>query len=56
LDKEIRNSRYRRKNRCTMADGKPIRQTLRIDAFRSYVAATVDLWSFQKSKAMRDRR
>ena len=41
LDREIRSSRYR--NRCTMANSKPIRQTLGIDPIRSYIAAIVDL-------------
>jgi hypothetical protein len=48
LAPEIRASRYT-KGRTT-ADGAPVRQTLGMSAVKSYVAAIVDLWYFQKSK------
>jgi hypothetical protein len=48
LAREIRASRYT-KGRTT-ADSTPVRQTLGISAIKGYVAAIVDLWSFQKSK------
>jgi len=50
LVREIRASRYV-KGRTT-ADGAPARQTLGISAVKGYVAAIVDLWSFQKSKGL----
>ena len=50
LAREIRASRYV-KGRTT-ADGVPVRQTLGISAVKAYVAAIVDLWSFQKSKGL----
>jgi hypothetical protein len=51
LDRQLRASRYKKENRTT-ADGEPVRQTLGISAVKSYIAAIVDLWSFQKSKGM----
>jgi hypothetical protein len=48
LGREIRASRYTKAR--TTADGVPVRQTLGISAVKGYVAAIVDLWSFQKSK------
>ena len=50
LAREIRASRYVRGR--TTADGAPVRQTLGISAVKAYVAAVVDLWSFQKSKGL----
>jgi hypothetical protein len=50
LTREIWASRYV-KGRTT-ADGAPVRQTLGISAVKAYVAAIVDLWSFQKSKGL----
>src|SRR5205085_613354 len=47
-----RTSRYKREASRTTADGEPIRQTLGISAVKSYIAAIVDLWSFQKSKGI----
>jgi hypothetical protein len=51
LPREIRVSQHKREN-LTTVDGKPIEQTLGIQAVKSYVAAIVDLWSLQKSKGM----
>ena len=53
LDQEIRTSRYKKGR--TGADGAPVRQTLGMSAVKAYVAAIVDLWSFQKSKRERGR-
>ena len=50
LAREIRASRYV-KGRTT-ADGAPVRQTLGVSAVKAYVAAIIDLWSFQKSKGL----
>ena len=50
LAREIRASRYV-KGRTT-ADGAPVQQTLGISAVKAYVAAVIDLWSFQKSKGL----
>jgi len=50
LGREIRASRYTKAR--TTADGVPVRQTLGISAVKGYVAAIVDLWSFQKSKGL----
>lgn len=50
LNRAIRHSRYVKKRED--ADGVPVKQTLGIDAIRSYVAAIIDLWSFQKSKSL----
>jgi hypothetical protein len=50
LAREIRASRYV-KGRTT-ANGAPVRQTLGINAVKTYVAAIVDLWSFQESKGL----
>jgi hypothetical protein len=50
LGREIRASRYTKWR--TTADGAPVRQTLGISAVKGYVAAIVDLWSFQKSKGL----
>jgi hypothetical protein len=50
LAREIRALRYV-KGRMT-ADGAPVRQMLGIRAVKGYVAATVDLWSFQKGKGL----
>jgi hypothetical protein len=50
LGREIRASRYTKAR--TTADGAPVRQTLGISAVKGYVAAIVDLWSFQKSKGL----
>jgi Centromere DNA-binding protein complex CBF3 subunit, domain 2/Transcriptional activator of glycolytic enzymes len=52
LNREIRDSRYKRKASRTTVEGEQIRQTLGIGAINSYVAAIVDLWSFQKSKGI----
>src|SRR5271156_6151700 len=54
LGREIRSSRYcKRPNRTPPDDGgDAIRQTLGMSAIRSYVAAIVDLWSFQKSQGI----
>ena len=60
LEREIRPSRYKKKKRratCMVADGAdggsgPIRQTLGISAVKAYIAAIVDLWSFQKSQGI----
>lgn len=49
LTRDVRVSRHKRENR-TMLDGTPIKQTLGMPAVKSYVAAIVDLWSFQQSK------
>jgi len=51
LDREIRPSRYKKRRRTT-EHGAPSRQTLGISAVKAYVAAIVDLWSFQKSKGL----
>ena len=50
LDREIRPSRYKKGRRT--ADGAPVKQTLGISAVKTYVAAIVDLWAFQKSKGL----
>ena len=50
LGREIRASRYTKAR--TTADSVPVRQTLEISAIKGYVAAVVDLWSFQKSKSL----
>jgi hypothetical protein len=47
---DIRASRYVGKR--TDADGGPVKQTLGISAVKGYVAAIVDLWSFQRSKGI----
>ena len=52
LDRELRTSRYTKKVNRTTADGELVRQTLGPSAIKSYVAAIVDLWSFQKSKGI----
>ena len=36
----------------TTANGAPVRQTLGINAVKAYVAAIVDLWSFQERKGL----
>jgi len=51
LPRSLRASRHKREN-CTTADGKPIPQTLSIGSIKAYVAAIVDLWSFQKTKGI----
>ncbi|KAF2180995.1 hypothetical protein K469DRAFT_591049 [Zopfia rhizophila CBS 207.26] len=51
LDREIRGSRYKRESRTTV-NSEPVQQTLGISAVKGYIAAIVDLWSFQKSKGM----
>jgi hypothetical protein len=50
LGREIRASRYTKAR--TTADGVPVRQALGISVVKGYVAAIVDLWSFQKSKGL----
>jgi len=50
LAREIRSSRYV-KNRIN-AEGVPIKQTLGISSIKGYIAAVIDLWSFQKSKGI----
>ena len=50
LGREIRTSRYTKWR--TTVDGASVRQTLGISAVKGYVAAIVDLWSFQKSKGL----
>lgn len=47
INRQIRASRYQ-KDRTT-ADGESVKQTLGISSIRGYVAAIVDLWSFQKN-------
>ncbi|KAF2178737.1 hypothetical protein K469DRAFT_802592, partial [Zopfia rhizophila CBS 207.26] len=44
-------STCKRESRTTV-DGEPVRQTLGISTVKGYIAAIVDLWSFQKSKGM----
>ena len=50
LAREIRASRYTKAR--TTADGIPVRRTLGMSTVKSYVAAIVDLWPFQKSKGL----
>jgi hypothetical protein len=50
LAREIRGSRCVKKR--TNAEGAPIKQTLGTSSVKGYVAAIIDLWSFQKSKGM----
>jgi hypothetical protein len=47
---EIRPSRYTK--RRTTADNALTKQTLGVSTVKAYVAAMVDLWSFQKSKGL----
>jgi hypothetical protein len=51
LTREIRKSRYKRGNRRNL-EGEVIKQTLGISAIKLYVAAIVDVWSFQKSQGI----
>jgi hypothetical protein len=52
LERELRNSKYKKENCTTPAGGDSIRQTLGISTVKSYVAAIADLWLFQKSKGI----
>lgn len=47
INRQIRASRYQRDR--TTTDGESIKQTIGISSIRGYVAAIVDLWSFQKN-------
>jgi hypothetical protein len=50
LAREIRALQYMKVR--TTTDSVPVRQTLGISAVKAYVAAIIDLWSFQKSKGL----